>query len=79
MKSSNKTIVAVAVLPVCVYLMLMLAVLILQPFDVPAGVIPGGGAVVTVASIAFANFLIAANADVRRAAPSVTGDGAAHA
>lgn len=57
MTSSDKTIVAVAVLPVCVYLTLMVAVLIVQPFDVPAGSIAGAGAVVAVASIAFANFL----------------------
>jgi len=57
MTNSDKTIVAAAVVPVCVYLVLMLAFLALQPFDVPAGVIPGAGAIVTIASIAFANFL----------------------
>lgn len=57
MTNSNRTIIAAAVLPVSVYLTLMLALLILQPFEVPAGVIPAAGAVVTVASIAFANFL----------------------
>ena len=57
MTNSDKAIVAVAVAPVCVYLTLIVALLILQPFEVPAGVIPAAGAGVTIASIAFANFL----------------------
>ena len=57
MTHSDKTIVYAALVPVCAYIMLMLAWLIFQPFEVPAGVIPGAGAVVTIGSIAFANFL----------------------
>jgi len=57
MTKSDKAIVAVAVLPVCAFLAFMLALLVFQPFEIRAGVIPGAGAVVTIASIAFANFL----------------------
>jgi hypothetical protein len=57
MTTSNGTIIAAALLPVCVYLTLVPALFILQPFEVPAGLIPAASAVVTVASIAFANFL----------------------
>jgi membrane protein implicated in regulation of membrane protease activity len=57
MTRSDKIIIAAALLPVCFYLALMVALLILQPFDIPGGVMPAIGAVVTVASIAFANFL----------------------
>jgi hypothetical protein len=57
MTTSNGTIITAALLPVSVYLTLVPALLVLQPFEVPAGVIPATSAVVTVASIAFANFL----------------------
>jgi hypothetical protein len=57
MTNSDKAIVAAALVPVCIFLTLMLALMILQPFEVPAGVIPAAGAVVTIGSIAFANFL----------------------
>lgn len=57
MTHSDKNIVAAAVVPVCIFLVLMLAFLMFQPIDVPAGVIPGAGVVVVIASIALAKFL----------------------
>jgi hypothetical protein len=53
----NNTIIAIALAPVALYLSIMATALVLQPFAVPAGLLPGGAAVVTILSVGFANLL----------------------
>jgi hypothetical protein len=54
---SNNTIIAIALVPVALYLSIMATLLVLQPFEMPAGLLPGGGVVVTILSIGFASIL----------------------
>jgi len=54
---SNNKMIAIALVPVALYLLIMATFLVLQPFEMPAGLLPGGAVVVTVLGIGFANFL----------------------
>lgn len=54
---SNNTIMAIALVPVALYLLVMATFLALQPFELPTGLLPGGAIVVTILSIGFANIL----------------------
>jgi len=54
---SNNTIIVIALVPVALYLSIMATLLVLQPFEMPAGLLPGGAVVVTILSIGFANIL----------------------
>lgn len=54
---SNNTIIAIALVPVALHLSIMAALLVLQRFEMPAGLLPGGAVGVTILSIGFANIL----------------------
>lgn len=54
---SNKTIIAIALAPVALYLSIMAALFFLRPFEIPGGLLLGGAVAVTILSIGFANLL----------------------